>query len=199
MSFLITVWEAILATSLIEWLAFVSSILYVILAARQLIICWLFGFIGSALYIYVCYSGTLYIESFLQLFYVAMAVVGWLTWKNSKPEDSNIEKWAFNKHFLNIIISGGTALILGFAFANYTNQANPYVDAFTTCFSLSATFMVTKKVLGNWIYWIVIDIVSIYLYGQQGYNLAAVQYLIFTVLAISGFITWNQQFKIQKG
>ena len=197
MSFLTTVWEGIIATSLIEWLAFVSSILYVILAAKQLIICWLFGFIGSALYIYVCYSGALYIESFLQLFYVAMAVVGWLTWKNSES-NSSIKKWGLNKHLQNIVISGGVAFVLGYLFNNYTNQANPYVDAFTTCYSLSATFMVTKKILGNWIYWIVVDIVSIYLYGQQGYNLAAVQYVIFTILAISGFITWHKQLKRQE-
>ena len=197
MPFFTTIWEAILATSLIEWLAFSTSIIYVILAAKQLIICWLFGFIGCALYVYVCFTGNLYIESVLQSFYVVMAVVGWLTWKNSGTDD-RITKWSINTHLLNIVISGIIAVIVGFIFETYTNQVSPYVDAFTTCYSLSATFMVTKKILGNWIYWIVIDLASIYLYAQQGYNLAAVQYLIFTILAVVGFIAWNTQYKMQK-
>jgi nicotinamide mononucleotide transporter len=196
MSFITTVWEAILATSLIEWLAVVSSVIYVILAAKQLIICWVFAFIGSVLFVYLCYVGDLYIESILQLFYVVMAVVGWLTWKSSES-DSTIIKWGLNNHLLNIAISGAVAFILGYLFDNYTNQANPYIDAFTTCYSLSATFMVTKKILGNWIYWIIIDLASIYLYAQQGYNLAAVQYVIFTLLAIFAFIAWNKQYKLQ--
>ena len=196
MSFITTVWEAIIATSLIEWLAVVSSIIYVVLAAKQLITCWLFGFIGSVLFVYLCYVGDLYIESILQLFYVVMAVVGWLTWKNPES-DSTIIKWGLNNHLINIAISGAVAFILGYLFDNYTNQANPYIDAFTTCYSLSATFMVTRKILGNWIYWIIIDLASIYLYAKQGYNLAAVQYVIFTLLALFAFMAWNKQYKVQ--
>lgn len=199
MSFITSVWEGIVATSLIEWLAVLSSIIYVILAAKSNIFCWFFAFIGSGLFVYLCYIGDLYIESMLQLFYVVMAVVGWLTWKQSESDDFKVKKWGGNKHLINIIISGVVALILGYVFDNYTNQANPYVDAFTTCYSLSATFMVTRKVLGNWIYWIVIDLVSIYLYAQNGYNLTAVQYGIFTVLAIYGFVIWRNQYKLQQG
>jgi nicotinamide mononucleotide transporter len=197
MSFITTVWEGIKATSLIEWLAVISSIIYVILAAKRLILCWLFAFIGSALFVYLCYIGDLYIESILQLFYVAMAVVGWLSWKKSESGDSSIKKWRFNKHILNILISGAVAFILGSIFANYTNQANPYVDAFTTTYSLAATYMVTRKILGNWIYWIVIDLVSIYLYAQRDYNLAAVQYGLFTILAVFGFMAWQKEYKAQ--
>jgi nicotinamide mononucleotide transporter len=90
------------------------------------------------------------------------------------------------------------AFILGYLFEKYTNQANPYIDAFTTLYSLSATYMVTKKILGNWIYWIIIDLVSIYLYAQRDYNLTAVQYGLFTVLAVFGFFAWRKEFKTQK-
>ena len=198
-SFITSVWEGILATSIIEWLAVVSSVIYVILAAKRLIICWIFAFIGSALFVYLCYIGELYIESILQFFYVVMAVVGWMSWKKSESENSSIIKWGMNYHFLNIVISGFIAFILGYVFDNYTNQANPYVDAFTTCYSLSATFMVTRKILGNWIYWIVIDLVSIYLYAQRDYNLTAVQYGLFTILAVFGFIAWRKEYKLQRG
>ena len=127
-----------------------------------------------------------------------MAIVGWISWNKEELDNSKIKKWGVNNHLFNILISGVVAFILGYIFANYTNQANPYVDAFTTCYSLSATFMVTRKVLGNWLYWIVIDIVSIYLYSQRDYNLTAVQYGIFTILAVYGFIAWRNEYKLQR-
>jgi len=199
MSFTTSILEAIKATSVIEWLAVISSVIYVILAAKRLILCWLFALVGSSLFVYLCIIGDLYIEAMLQFFYVAMAIVGWMSWKKLETKRYSIKKWAINYHLINIVISGILAFILGYIFDNYTNQANPYVDAFTTCYSLSATFMVTKKILGNWIYWIVIDIVSIYLYAQRDYNLTAVQYGLFTVLAVIGFIAWKNEYKHQKG
>jgi len=197
MSFLTGVWDAIKVTSLIEWLAVASSVIYVILAAKRLITCWLFAFVGSSLFVYLCYIGELYLESMLQLFYVAMAVVGWISWRNSRPENTNIKKWGINNHVLNILISGVAAVIFGSIFDNYTSQVNPYLDSFTTCYSLSATFMVTRQILGNWIYWIVIDLVSIYLYAQRDYNLTAIQYGIFTILAVLGFLAWRNEYKNQ--
>jgi len=198
MSFITNLWEGIKATSVIEWLAVISSIIYVILAAKRLILCWLFAFIGSALFVYLCYIGNLYIESVLQLFYVAMALVGWFTWKNSNSDNSPIKKWGSNKHLINILLSGFLALLIGCVFDKYTAQANPYIDSFTTCYSLSATYMVTRKIIGNWIYWIAIDLVSIYLYAQRDYYLTAVQYGLFTLLAIYGYMVWRKEYNLQK-
>jgi len=197
MSFFTLLWEGIKATSIIEWIAVVSSLTYVVLAAKRMILCWLFAFIGSALFVYLCYVGNLYIESILQLFYVAMAVVGWFSWKRDS-DNGGINTWSQKNHIFNITLSGILALLLGFVFDNYTNQANPYVDAFTTCFSLSATYMVTRKILGNWVYWIVIDLVSIYLYAERDYYLTAVQYGIFTVLAVYGLRAWQREYKRQE-
>ncbi|MDG1849647.1 MAG: nicotinamide riboside transporter PnuC [Flavobacteriales bacterium] len=197
MSFFTLLWEGIKATSIIEWIAVVSSLTYVVLAAKRMILCWLFAFIGSALFVYLCYVGNLYIESILQLFYVAMAVVGWFSWKRDS-DNGGINIWSQKNHIFNITLSGILALLLGFVFDNYTNQANPYVDAFTTCFSLSATYMVTRKILGNWVYWIVIDLVSIYLYAERDYYLTAVQYGIFTVLAVYGLRAWQREYKRQE-
>lgn len=198
MSFFTSVYEGIKATSLVEWLAVVSTITYVILVTKRLIICWIFAFVGSSLFVYLCYIGELYIESILQLFYVAMAIVGWVSWKKSETGKSSVIKWEMKSHLINIFLSGTLAFVLGYIFDNFTNQVNPYVDAFTTCFSLSATFMVTKKVLENWIYWIVIDLVSIYLYAQRDYNLSAIQYGLFTILAVFGFMAWRKEYNTQR-
>ena len=197
MYFFDSLWEGIIATSFIEWTAVVSSIIYVILAAKRMLLCWLFAFVGSLLFVYLCYVGQLYIESILQLFYVVMAIVGFLSWKFFNSEHVDINKWSIYKHSTAIIISTLSSLVIGFIFDNFTNQANPYIDAFTTCFSLAATYMVTQKILGNWIYWIFIDLVSIYLYSQRYYYLTALQYGLFTLLAIYGFISWKHEYKRQ--
>ena len=181
---MISIWEVVKATSIVEWLAVTSSIIYVILAAKRLIICWFFALIGSILFVYLCYIGKL--------------IIGWINWKNSKTKKIFIQKWTLNNHLINIILSGIFSIIIGYIFENYTNQENPYIDSFTTCYSLSATYMVTKKILGNWIYWIIIDLISIYLYATRGYHLTALQYLIFTFLALFGFIAWNNQYQKQK-
>lgn len=185
--------EGILSTSALEWIAVCSSIIYVILAARKLIYCWLFAFISSVLYVYICFSANLYLESVLQLFYVVMAVVGFLLWNKSESEE--IIKWPAKYHVINLSLSTLIALLMGYLFSVYTDQANPYVDASTTVFSLVATFMVTKKVLENWIYWIIIDAVSVYLYFSRDLHLTAVLFVIFTLLAITGYVSWNKTMK----
>lgn len=185
--------EGIVSTSILEWIAVCSSIIYVILAAKKLIYCWLFAFISSALYVYICFTANLYLESVLQLFYVVMAVVGFLLWNRSDSE--LIIKWPVKYHMINLSLSTLTALLLGYLFSVCTDQANPYVDASTTVFSLVATFMVTKKVLENWIYWIIIDAVSVYLYYSRDLHLTAVLFVIFTLLAIVGYVSWNKTMK----
>ena len=211
MSFFESVYEGILLTSRWEWIAVLTGIIYVILAALRSNWCWFFAFASSSIYVYLCVEGKLYIESALQLFYVAMAVIGWFSWRkenlyNQKllddsavnaSIDGEIKTWSVKAHIVNLLISGGIAFLLGYSFEAYTNQANPYADAFTTVFSLAATLMVIRKVLENWIYWIVIDIVSIFLYHQRGYSLSAVLYFIFTILAIAGFIAWYKKCKTQ--
>jgi len=197
MQFFESVWEGIKATSLIEWLAVVTGIIYVVLASKRMISCWFFAFVSSSLFVYLCFISQLYIESILQVFYVAMAILGWFSWKKSNVDEVDIQVKSVNYHLLNILFSGIVAFLLGYIFDIYTSQANPYIDAITTCYSLLATYMVTKKILENWIYWIVIDIVSIYLYSQRGYNLTAVQYALFTLLALYGFWIWKKTYKKQ--
>ena len=190
--------EGIIQTSWIEWCAVATSIAYVVLAALKKNSCWIFAGIASILYIYLCISVSLYLESVLQVFYLIMAIVGWLEWNKSDPNQADIKTWSIHQHGLNILISGIVAFLLGYVFQKFTDQQSPYVDAFTTVFSLAATFMVTKKVLENWIYWIVIDAVSIYLYHQRGLELTAALFALYTIIAAIGFFMWYRNYKFQK-
>ena len=185
-------------TSIIEWLGVLTGLLYVILISFKNITAWLFALLSSSIYVYLCFISNLFLETGLQLFYVAMAIFGWLKWKKDSVEnETNIIKWDYRLHLLNILISGSLTFIIGYIFDNFTSQANPYTDAFSTIFSLVATFMVTKKVLENWIYWIFIDAVCIYLFASRGLYLTSLLFVLYTTIAVIGFFQWRSLFKLQ--
>lgn len=185
-------------TSILEWTGVVTGILYVLLAARKLILCWFFALISTGVFIIICFQENLFIESGLQVFYFAMAIYGWLNWKKDQDKDLIIQVWPLKYHLINIVLSTALALGLGWFMRIYTSQESPYLDAFTTIFSLAATFMVAQRVLDNWIYWIVIDIGLAYLYSSRDLELAGLQYFIFSIIAIFAWYSWYKYYKTQK-
>ena len=190
--------SGILNTSLIEWFGVLSGIIYVILISLKKIAAWLFALISSSIYIYLCYISNLFLETGLQFFYVAMAIYGWLIWKKDlNKNDGILIQWKLKHHLINIFFSGILTLTIGFIFDKYTAQANPYTDAFSTIFSLVATFMVTKKVVENWIYWIIIDAVCIYIFASRGLYLTSFLFVLYTTIAIIGYFQWRKIFKLQ--
>ena len=187
----------LLNTSLIEWVAVICSMAYVILIARKRIIAWLFALIASCIYVYLCIISQYYLESFLQIFYVLMAIYGWYSWNRAEQHDEFIKRWSLKAHGINIVLSTVITLILGYIFDQYTDQSLPYLDAFTTVFSIAATFMVAHRILENWIYWIVIDLLSIQLYANKDLNATAVLFIIYSIIAIVGFFQWRNLYKNQ--
>ena len=85
---------------------------------------------------------------------------------------------------------------MGFYFSIYTDSVMPITDSFTTIFSLIATYMVVKKVLGNWLYWIVIDLVSVYLYFNRDLHLTSLLFIVYTIIAVFGYFSWVNRMKI---
>tara|TARA_B100000787_G_C16181975_1_gene292377 strand:- start:1374 stop:1970 length:597 start_codon:yes stop_codon:yes gene_type:complete len=175
--------------SIIESIAVFFSILYVILAVKESILCWGAAAISVILYIYICYTAQLYPETGLQVFYLLMAFYGYHQW-NKNDSTLKIQQWTTTKHLLILLLGASLTFLMGFYFTIYTNAAMPLVDSFTTVFSVFATYMVTKKVLGNWLYWIVIDIVSVYLYFSRDLHLTSLLFIMYTVIAIFGYFSW---------
>ena len=175
--------------SIIEGVAVFFSILYVILTLRESIWCWGAAAISVTLYIYICYTAQLYPETGLQVFYLLMAFYGYYQW-NKNDSTLKIQQWTTTKHLLILLLGALLTFLIGFYFTIYTNAAMPLVDSFTTVFSVFATYMVTKKVLGNWLYWIVIDIVSVYLYFSRDLHLTSLLFIVYTVIAIFGYFSW---------
>ncbi|MDC0249491.1 nicotinamide riboside transporter PnuC [Flavobacteriales bacterium] len=181
--------------SIIETLAVIFSIIYVILAAKESILCWWAAAISVTLYIYICFSAQLYAETGLQVFYLFMAFYGYYHW-NKKEQSLQIIEWSISKHLFILVIGVILTFLMGFYFATYTNAKIPIIDSFTTVFSLFATYMVAKKILGNWLYWIVIDTVSVYLYSSRDLHLTSLLFIAYTIIAIFGYFSWIKKMKI---
>ena len=179
--------------SFIECLAVLSSVIYVVLAAKENIWCWLAAFISVSLYTYICYTSQLYPETGLQIFYLIMAIVGYLMWDNK--DNRKIKEWTVSKHLFTIFIGTIITFLSGYYFTNFTDSVMPVTDSFTTVFSIIATYMLVKKVLGNWLYWIIIDIVSVYIYFNRDLHLTSLLFMIYSLIAISGYVTWIKRMK----
>lgn len=204
--------EAVAAMSWIEALAVLLGLAYVILAAAESIWCWPAALVSVSLYIYICLEAQLYAETGLQVFYWIMAIVGWWNWSRHnrqartaendlshlKTDSLPISSWPLRKHAIVIGINLAGSLLLGWLLASYTDAANPYLDSFTTIFSLYTTWMVTLKVLENWLYWILIDAASVYLYASRDLYLTAVLFILYTIIAVAGYWKWQRHYKTQE-
>tara|TARA_B100001113_G_C21016533_1_gene581628 strand:+ start:382 stop:948 length:567 start_codon:yes stop_codon:yes gene_type:complete len=181
---------------MLESLAVIFSLIYVILAARENILCWVAAAISVCLYIYICYQAKLYAETALQIFYLTMAVLGYLSWKKLnvkeiKIKESSIREINIRQHIAIIFTGLIISFFLGFVLTTYTDAKMPLLDAFTTVFSVIATLMVIKKILENWLYFIAIDIASIYLYYSRDLNQTAILFILYSIIAIIGYYNWT--------
>ena len=186
--------EIFSAISAAEAAAVGFGIAYLALAVREHIACWYAAFISTAISVYVFWDVSLFMESLLNVYYMAMAVYGWYQWRGNRVQQAGlaVSTWPPRNHLL---IIGGTlslTMISGFMLASSTSASWPFVDSFTTWGSVLTTFMVARKILENWIYWIVIDAVSIFLYLDRGLYLYAGLFVIYVIIAIFGYFGWRR-------
>ena len=150
--------------------------------------CFIAAGLGAGIFLDLCRRKGILAEAALQGFYIAMAAYGaWasygsLTWRPST--------WSGSTHVLAILIAGSLTLLAARWLRRNTRSALPEVDAFTTVFSLLATWLMVNNHHANWAYWIVIDAVSIFLYAKRGLPLGAALYAIYFVMALMGWFGW---------
>ncbi len=208
----ISVFNQILASALgmgwLQWLAFIFGIIYVILAAREHVWCWPIGLISVviAFFVYADPEIRLYSDAILQIFYAIMSLYGWWSWTRNIEAEANpvldapsveklvIHKWPLKRHLILFVVGLVLAGIWGRIWLEF-GAALPYIDATTTIFSLIATYMVTQKILENWLYWIVIDVVCIFVYLHRGLYLFAIMFLIYAVVAVIGYYNWRKEYQ----
>ena len=181
---------------IIEIIAVISAILYLLLAAKEDVKCWYAAIISSLLYFYIMYDAGLIMEAYLQVFYIIMALYGLLQWKKLIQINSNkrIRTWSNIQHFIIITSVIILSILTGFILTKYTNAALPFLDAFTSWGAIITTYMVAKKILENWIYWFVIDAISIYLFLSRGLYLTSMLFLVYLIIICFGYIAWRKKY-----
>ncbi|MFT5592771.1 MAG: nicotinamide mononucleotide transporter [Oceanicoccus sp.] len=194
------------AMSYWEVIAVLLGIAYLVLAMRENSLCWYAAFGSTAIFSWLFFDVSLIMESALNVYYLVMAVYGWYVW-NKKPQNSAMQNelkpklpistWSGKQHLLTI----GSVLVLtftsGFLLSENTTAVMPYLDSFTTWGAVLTTYMVAKKVLENWIYWLVIDALAIYLYIDRELYLTALLMGVYVVMVVFGYVAWLKIYKTQ--
>ena len=178
----------------IEPAAVILAIAYLLLAIKQNISCLFAAFFSSLLYFFVMYSAGLYMEAGLQIFYCVMAVYGWIQWRTSLPKNKKflVKTWNRNQHIKAISLIFLLALASGWALEKFTNAALPFVDSLTTWGAIVTTYMVAKRLLENWIYWFVIDSISVFLFYSRGLFLTSLLFFVYLIIIYFGYKSWTE-------
>ena len=176
-----------------EVAAVVLAIAYLLLAIRQNIWCWAAAALSTLMYLFIMYQARLYMESALQLFYLGMAAYGWQQWRHGGDGGARLEvtTWPVRYHLAAISAVFLLVIISGELLTRYSEAALPFLDSFTTWGAVVATFMVARKILENWIYWFVIDAVSIGLYFSRDLYFTAALFAGYLVMIVIGYRSWR--------
>lgn len=192
--------EQLLAFSWVDWVVTVSGIIYIVLAAQENIWCWFWGFVSCSLWAYADFAFyQLYADGILQIFYALMSIWGFWQWKfnTASGESLPLSHMTFKEHLwmLSLGLAGGISA--GYFLGTYTNAAATYPDAITTVFALLTTYLVIEKKIENWLYWIVIDAVYLFIYQSRGAYLFVLIMIIYLIVALYGWRNWQQKYQLQ--
>ena len=185
------------ALSPLELLAVLLAVGYLLLAIRQNIWCWFFAAVSTAIFVYLFLQAKLYMESILNIFYFAMALYGWYIWYFGRVGNAElpVSVWSRSIHAVALVVIAAISLTTGYLLDRFTDAAFPYVDSVTTWGAVWATFLVARKVLENWWYWLVIDVVSVFIYWARDLQLTSLLFVIYVMLVPIGLLNWTRSYR----
>ena len=188
---------ALAQMSAVEVAAVLLGIAYLLLAMRESLWCWYAAFLSTSLFLYLFWQVGLVMESALQVYYLAMAVYGWWHWRHGGKDTGtlDISSWGLRQHLAAVAGVSIATLASGYLLSQHTQAALPYLDSFTTWGSILTTWMVARKILENWLYWLVIDGASIYLYIDRELYLTALLFVAYLVIVIFGYLRWLRHYR----
>lgn len=182
-----------------ELAAVVLAVAYLLLAVRQNRLCWIAAFVSTAIFTVLFWNVQLLMQSALNVYYMIMAVYGWWHWQHGQGSDGPlpITRWPLSRHALALGVITACALVSGFFLDRHTEAAWPWLDSFITWGAVVTTFMVARKVLENWAYWMVINSLAIFLFIDRGMALTATLHASYLVISIFGWISWHRDYRLQ--
>lgn len=179
---------------IIEGVGAALAIAYLLLALKQNKLCWFAWIASSILYLYVMYQAGLYMESLLQVFYLCMGFYGLSQWTKTINNNQNtyVDLWSIGNHIFAISLVIVLSFLSGILLSNFSNAALPFIDAFTTWGAIMASYMVAKKILENWIYWFVIDFISVFIFASRGLYFTSALFVTYLVIIYFGYKSWSK-------
>ena len=184
----------------LEIVAAAFGIVSVYLSVRQNIWSWPTAIVNVGLYIFVFYRSRLYADTGLQVVYVILNCYGWYHWlhggKNRTPLPVTRTTLRVALILTGLVVTG--TIMIGTLLSRGTDAAIPYVDALTTSTSLAAQWMMTRKLLENWLVWVAVDVVYIGMYISRSLYVTAVLYFVFLVLSAFGYREWKESLKARR-
>lgn len=191
--------------SYIEFVGTVFYLLSVWLIAKRNMLTWPTGIISVILYMILFYQIQLFSDTLEQAYYLVVSIYGWITWNaaSKKPEETG--EFRFNDR-INIFIGVGVTLVLTLALYGITSNIHlllptlflekasfPFLDALTTMMSFTAMWLMARKRVESWVYWIIVDVIGIGLYYVKEVRFISLLYVILLVMAVYGFWNWARK------
>jgi nicotinamide mononucleotide transporter len=179
--------------NMLEYVAAFFGVVSVYLSVRQNVWSWPTAIVNVGLYAFVFHASRLYADTGLQVIYVIISIYGWYQWLygGKNRTELKVSRAPPKLGVLLALIGFSFALLLGTVLHRTTNAALPYLDSLTTSTSLVAQWMMTKKLLENWIVWVAVDVVYIGMFVYRHLYVTAGLYLVFLVLSIMGYQQWR--------
>ena len=184
--------------NLLEWsplevMAAAFGVISVFLSTRQHIWSWPTGIVNVALYAVVFYQGRLYGQMGLQPIYLALSIYGWYEWLHGGEHRTELRVSSASPRLLAVLAAlNVVAWLVLAAVLRRTDAALPWLDALLTTTSLVAQWMMTRKILENWLLWIVLDLIYVPMFFSQRLYATALLYAAFLVLAAMGYVEWRR-------
>ncbi len=177
-----------------EVIAAILSVLYLLLAIRQQISCWIAAFVSSCLYVWVYYDARLYMESLLSVFYAIMAIYGFIQWRAvAGGPGLKVSRWPLRRHALGFTATLVMSILTSYVLRRFTPAAWPFLDSMITWASVYATFLVARKVYENWYWWLVIDSVALVVYYARHLYPTLCLFALYLLLIGPGMRAWRRE------
>ena len=184
--------EGLQQTTWLEYIAVIFGIGSVIFSRMENILVYPVGMVNTAIYIYLYVTHGLYADASVNFYYTVMSIIGWRMWGRKKEGHTALKiTKSTKKDWINAFIFFGICCaILYLVLKNFTDSTVPQADAFTSAAAFTGMWLMNKKKVENWIWWIITDLASIPLNFYKHLVFTSFQYLVFLILAIMGYITW---------
>ena len=185
-----------LTHTLLELFAVFMNILSVIYAKRNSVLLYPTGLIGTGIFVYLLFNFSLLGDMIINFYFVIMSIYGWYYWTKKKDRKfiHNVSRVSVNEYYFSILLAviSLISIYLVYEFFGKWNSWTAYVDSITTAIFFVAMWLMARRKIESWVFWFIGDIITIPLYFYKGLTISSFQYLIFSILAILGYISWKK-------